>query len=82
MFRIYPQISEGLDFLKLQASLLLFQYSDEKELLINALNNFEREKNQIGFKVLTIEPFKLTEIPDLFLSGQLNKYISFEAYGN
>ena len=82
LFRIYPQISEGLDFLKLQASLLLFQYSDEKELLINALNNFEREKNQIGFKVLTIEPFKLTEIPDLFLSGQLNKYISFEAYGN
>ncbi len=82
MFRIYPQIAEGLDFLRLQASLLLFQYSDEKELLINALNNFEREKNQIGFKVLTIEPFKMTQVPELFLSGQLNEYISFEAYGN
>ncbi len=82
IFGIYPQITEGLDFLKLQASLLLFQYSDEKELLINALNNFEREKNQIGFKVLTIEPFKITRIPELFLSGQLNEYITLEAYGN
>ena len=82
IFRIYPQITKGLDFLRLQASLLLFQYSDEKELLINALNNFEREKNEIGFKVLTIEPFKMAKIPELFLSGQLNDYISFEAYGN
>ena len=82
IFRIYPQITKGLDFLRLQASLLLFQYSDEKELLINALNNFEREKNEIGFKVLTIEPFEMAKIPELFLSGQLNDYISFEAYGN
>ncbi len=82
IFSIYPQITKGLDFLRLQASLLLFQYSDEKELLINALNNFEREKNEIGFKVLTIEPFKMAKIPELFLSGQLNDYISFEAYGN
>ena len=82
IFKIYPQITAGLDFLKSQVSLLLFQYSNEKKLLLNALNNFEREKNQIGFKILTIEPFKMTKIPELFLSGQLNEYISFEAYGN
>ena len=82
LFKIYPQIVMGIDFIKVQASLLLYQYPNEKELLINALNNFGREKNKFGLNVLAVKPFRMSEVSQHFASGRLNEYVSIEAYGN
>ena len=72
----------GIDFIKVQASLLLYQYPNEKELLINALNNFGRERNKFGLNVLAVKPFRMSEVSQHFASGRLNEYVSIEAYGN
>ena len=82
LFKIYPQIVMGIDFIKVQASLLLYQYPNEKELLINALNNFGRERNKFGLNVLAVKPFRMSEVSQHFASGRLNEYVSIEAYGN
>ena len=82
LFKIYPQIVIGIDFIKVQASLLLYQYPNEKELLINALNNFGRERNKFGLNVLAVKPFRMSEVSQHFASGRLNEYVSIEAYGN
>ena len=82
LFKIYPQIVMGIDFIKVQASLLLYQYPNEKELLINALNNFGRERNKFGLNVLAVKPLRMSEVSQHFASGRLNEYVSIEAYGN
>lgn len=82
LFKIYPQIVMGIDFIKVQASLLLYQYPNEKELLINALNNFGRERNKFGLNVLAVKPLRISEVSQHFASGRLNEYVSIEAYGN
>ncbi len=82
LFKIYPQIIMGIDFIKVQASLLLYQYPNEKELLIGALNNFGRERNKFGLNVLAVKPLKMSEVSQHFASGRLNEYVSIEAYGN
>lgn len=82
LFKTYPQIVIGIDFIKVQASLLLYQYPNEKELLINALNNFGRERNKFGLNVLAVKPLRMSEVSQHFASGRLNEYVSIEAYGN
>ena len=82
LFKIYPQIIMGIDFIKVQASLLLYQYPNEKELLISALNNFGRERNKFGLNVLAVKPLRMSEVSQHFASGRLNEYVSIEAYGN
>ena len=82
LFKIYPQIVMGIDFIKVQASLLLYQYPNEKELLIGALNNFGRERNKFGLNVLAVKPLRMSEVSQHFASGRLNEYVSIEAYGN
>ena len=82
LFKTYPQIVIGIDFIKVQASLLLYQYPNEKELLINALNNFGRERNKFGLNVLAVKPLRISEVSQHFASGRLNEYVSIEAYGN
>ena len=82
LFKIYPQIVMGIDFIKVQASLLLYQYPNEKELLISALNNFGRERNKFGLNVLAVKPLRMSEVSQHFASGRLNEYVSIEAYGN
>ena len=82
LFKIYPQIVMGIDFIKVQASLLLYQYPNEKKLLIGALNNFGRERNKFGLNVLAVKPLKMSEVSQHFASGRLNEYVSIEAYGN
>ena len=82
LFKIYPQIIMGIDFIKVQASLLLYQYPNEKELLISALNNFGRERNKFGLNVLVVKPLRISDVSEHFASGRLNEYVSIEAYGN
>ena len=82
LFKTYPQIVIGIDFIKVQASLLLYQYPNEKELLISALNNFGRERNKFGLNVLAVKPLRMSEVSQHFASGRLNEYVSIEAYGN
>ena len=67
--------------IKLQASLMLIQYPEQQKALIDALNDFQNEKNRLGFSVDSINALKISIVPELFLSGNLAENASFEFYG-
>ena len=81
IFETYPQIGQGFDLIKLQASLVLMQYPEQQKALIDALNDFQNEKNRLGFSVDSINALKISIVPELFLSGNLAEHASFEFYG-
>ena len=81
IFETYPQIGQGFDLIKLQASLVLMQYPEQQKALIDALNDFQNEKNRLGFSVDSIDALKISIVPELFLSGNLAEHASFEFYG-
>ena len=60
IFETYPQIGQGFDLIKLQASLVLMQYPEQQKALIDALNDFQNEKNRLGFSVDSINALKIS----------------------
>ena len=81
IFETHPQIGQGIDLIKLQASLMLMQYPEQQKALIGALNDFQNEKNRFGFSVDSINALKISIVPELFVSGKLADHASFEFYG-
>ncbi len=81
LFKTYPQIAQGIDLLELQASLILLQYPDQQQALLTALNNFQSEKNRLGFSIDAIKELKISSIPGLFASGSLAEHASIDFYG-
>ena len=81
LFEAYPKIAQGIDFLEIQASLLLLQYPEQQQALIIALNDFQREKNKLGFSVHAIKELKISSIPGLFISGRLAEHALIDFYG-
>ena len=81
LFDAYPEIARGYDLLKLQATLLLLQYPIQQKSLVTALNDFQSEKNKLGFSLNAKKVIKILGIPELFLSGQIAEYALFEFYG-
>ena len=81
LFEAYPKIAQGIDLLEIQASLLLLQYPEQQQALIIALNDFQREKNKLGFSVDAIKELKISSIPGLFVSGRLAEHALIDFYG-
>ena len=81
LFETYPKIAQGIDLLEIQASLLLLQYPEQQQALITALNDFQREKNKLGFSVYAIKELKISSIPGLFVSGRLAEHALIDFYG-
>mgnify|MGYP001296940757 FL=1 len=81
IFETHPQIGQGIDLIKLQASLMLMQYPEQQKALIGALNDFQNERNRLGFSVDSINALKISNVPELFVSGNLAEHASFEFYG-
>ena len=81
LFEAYPKIAQGIDLLEIQASLLLLQYPEQQQALITALNDFQREKNKLGFSVDAIKELKISSIPGLFVSGRLAEHALIDFYG-
>ena len=81
LFEAYPKIAQGIDLLEIQASLLLLQYPEQQQALITALNDFQREKNKLGFSVDAIKELKISSIPGLFVSGHLAEHALIDFYG-
>jgi hypothetical protein len=81
LFEAYPKIAQGIDLLEIQAPLLLLQYPEQQQALITALNDFQREKNKLGFSVYAIKELKISSIPGLFVSGRLAEHALIDFYG-
>ena len=81
LFEAYPKIAQGIDLLEIQASLLLLQYPEQQQALITALNDFQREKNKLGFSVYAVKELKISSIPGLFVSGRLPEHALIDFYG-
>ena len=81
LFDAYPEIARGYDLLQLQATLLLLQYPIQQKSLVTALNDFQSEKNKLGFSLNANKVLKISDIPELFLSGQMTEYALIEFYG-
>ena len=81
LFDAYPEIARGYDLLELQATLMLLQYPIQQKSLVKALNDFQSEKNKLGFSLNAKKVLKISGIPELFLSGQMAEYALFEFYG-
>ena len=81
LFDAYPEIARGYDLLQLQATLLLLQYPIQQKSLVTALNDFQSEKNKLGFSLNAKKVLKISGIPELFMSGQMAEYALIEFYG-
>ena len=81
LFDAYPEIAQGYDLLQLQATLLLLQYPIQQKSLVTALNDFQSEKNKLGFSLNAKKVLKISGIPELFMSGQMAEYALIEFYG-
>lgn len=81
IFETHPQIGQSIDLIKLQASLMLMQYPEQQKALIGALNDFQNERNRLGFSVDSTNALKISNVPELFVSGNLAEHASFEFYG-
>ena len=82
LFDIYPQLESVFGLMNVWGESLLSLYPEEKKAFTDASRNFLEGKNQVRASAVAEFPIKLSDIPELFISGELNQNMRIDFFGS